>query len=140
VDLNWFNGTVEELYKFANTQPPGATTYKVKQGDTLQSIANQFGLSLSELVDANPQLIQPNMILKIPEAVIDTSISTGSGTTGTGSTSGGETVIERTYTVKAGDTLSGIALKFGTTYGLIAQLNGISTPYVIHPGQVLKIP
>jgi len=54
VDLDWFNGTVEELYQFAGSQPPGATTYKVKQGDTLQSIANQFGLTLSELVDANP--------------------------------------------------------------------------------------
>jgi GH25 family lysozyme M1 (1,4-beta-N-acetylmuramidase) len=144
VDLDWFNGTVEELYQFAGSQPPGATTYKVKQGDTLQSIANQFGLSLSELVDANPQLIQPNMVLKIPESVAGTTISTDTGTTGTGATGGtpggGTTVMEKTYTVKAGDTLSGIALKFGTTYGLIAQLNGIAPPYIIHPGQVLKIP
>ena len=152
VDLNWFNGTVEELYKFADTTQPGATTYSVKVGDTLQSIADQFGLSLAELVEANPQLIQANMVLKIPEA-IDVSTTTGSGTTGetsgggttgsgtTGGTSGGgTTTTEKTYTVKSGDTLSGIALKFGTTYGLIAQLNDISPPYVIHSGQVLKIP
>jgi GH25 family lysozyme M1 (1,4-beta-N-acetylmuramidase)/LysM repeat protein len=143
VDLNWFNGTVEELYQFAGAQPPGATTYKVKRGDTLQSIANQFGLSLSELVDANPQLIQPNMVLKIPEAV-DVSATTDNGTTDISSTEevsgGGTNVVEKTYTVKSGDTLSGIALKFGTTYGLIAQLNGIAPPYVIHPGQELKIP
>lgn len=138
VDLDWFNGTVEELYQFAGSQPPGATTYKVKQGDTLQSIADQFGLSLSELVGANPQLIQPNMILKIPEVGTETTTSTTSGTTTT--TGGGTTSTGKTYTVVSGDTLSGIALKFGTTYGLIAQLNGISPPYIIHPGQVLKIP
>jgi len=144
VDLDWFNGTVEELYQFVGSQPPGATTYKVKQGDTLLGIANQFGLSLPELVDANPQLIQPNMVLKIPESVVDTTVPTDTETTGTGTTGGipggGTTVMEKTYTVKAGDTLSGIALKFGTTYGLIAQLNGIAPPYIIHPGQVLKIP
>lgn len=44
-----------------------------------------------------------------------------------------------TYTVKGGDTLSGIAAKFGTTYQAIAAKNGISNPNVIHPGQVLKI-
>ena len=139
VDLDWFNGTVEELYQFAGSQPPGATTYKVKQGDTLQSIANQFGLTLSELVDANPQLIQPNMVLKIPEVVFDTAIPTNTGITDI-STTGEISTTERTYTVKPGDTLSGIALKFGTTYGLIAQLNSIAPPYIIHPGQVLKIP
>ncbi|MGG7176822.1 GH25 family lysozyme [Clostridium paraputrificum] len=43
------------------------------------------------------------------------------------------------YTVKPGDTLSGIATKFGTTYQKIAQLNGISNPNKIYVGQKLKI-
>jgi LysM repeat protein len=46
----------------------------------------------------------------------------------------------RTYTVKAGDTLSSIAARFGTTVKALQQLNGISDPSLIHPGQVLKIP
>lgn len=45
----------------------------------------------------------------------------------------------QTYTVKSGDTLSGIAAKYGTTYQEIAEDNGISNPNVIHPGQILKI-
>lgn len=44
-----------------------------------------------------------------------------------------------TYTVKSGDTLSGIAAKYGTTYQAIAAKNGISNPNLIYPGQVLKI-
>ncbi len=143
VDLNWFNGTVEELYQLAGSQLPSPTTYKVKQGDSLQSIADQFGLALVELAAANAQLIQPNMILSIPvptegeaRSVSTTTPAPGGGGTG----SGGTAPSQRTYTVKAGDTLSGIALKYGTTYGAIAQLNGIAPPYLIVPGQVLKIP
>lgn len=45
----------------------------------------------------------------------------------------------RTYTVKSGDTLSGIAAKFGTTYQAIAKANGISDPNRIYPGQVLVV-
>lgn len=44
-----------------------------------------------------------------------------------------------TYTVKPGDTLSGIAAKYGTTYQKIAADNGISNPNLIYPGQVLVI-
>lgn len=44
-----------------------------------------------------------------------------------------------TYTVKRGDTLSGIASKYGTTYQKIAKDNGIKNVNLIHAGQVLKI-
>ena len=44
-----------------------------------------------------------------------------------------------TYTVVKGDTLSGIASKYGTTYQKIAADNGIANPNLIFPGQVLKI-
>lgn len=44
-----------------------------------------------------------------------------------------------TYIVKSGDTLSGIASKFGTTYQELARINGISNPNLIYTGQVLKI-
>lgn len=44
-----------------------------------------------------------------------------------------------TYTVTKGDTLSGIAAKYGTTYQKIAKDNNIANPNVIFPGQTLKI-
>lgn len=50
---------------------------------------------------------------------------------------------ERTYTVQAGDTLSGIARKFygdAGKYPGLAAANGIKNPNLIHPGQVLTIP
>lgn len=43
------------------------------------------------------------------------------------------------YTVKRGDTLSGIASKYGTTYQRIAQINGITNPNRIYAGQRIRV-
>lgn len=45
----------------------------------------------------------------------------------------------RTYTVRPGDTLSGIAARYGTTYIELARKNGIANPNVIYPGQTIRI-
>ncbi|WP_143804085.1 LysM peptidoglycan-binding domain-containing protein, partial [Oenococcus oeni] len=39
----------------------------------------------------------------------------------------------------SGDTLSGIAAKYGTSYQALASLNGIGSPYIIIPGEKLKV-
>ena len=43
------------------------------------------------------------------------------------------------YTVKRGDTLSGIAKKYGTTYQNLAKLNGIKNPNLIYAGQKIRV-
>lgn len=43
------------------------------------------------------------------------------------------------YTVKRGDTLSGIASKYGTTYQHLAQINGIANPNKIRAGQRIRV-
>ena len=53
---------------------------------------------------------------------------------------GNATTDGTTYTVKAGDTLSAIAAKYGTTYQAIADYNGIKNPNLIFVGQKIKIP
>lgn len=44
------------------------------------------------------------------------------------------------YTVKSGDTLSGIASKYNTTYQKLAEYNNISNPSIIYIGQKIRIP
>lgn len=104
---------------------PTETTYVVKAGDTLSGIASRYGTTYQELARinniANPNLIHVGQVIKIP-------------TSGTNSTSN---VI--TYTVKKGDTLSGIASRYGTTYQKIAKDNGIANPNLIYAGKTLKI-
>jgi LysM repeat protein len=46
----------------------------------------------------------------------------------------------RTYKVRSGDTLSGIAGEFGTTWQVLAELNGIDDPGKLRVGQVLQLP
>lgn len=43
------------------------------------------------------------------------------------------------YTVRAGDNLSAIAARYGTTWQHIRDLNGLSNPNLIHPGQRLRV-
>lgn len=55
-------------------------------------------------------------------------------------TPSGGTTSEVIYTVVAGDTLSKIAAKYGTTYQKLAAYNGITNPNIIRVGQKIKIP
>lgn len=106
------------------------TVYTVKAGDTLSGIAAKYGTTYQALASyngiSNPNKISVGQKIKIP----------GAGSSGSTSTGGGDTV----YTVKAGDTLSGIAAKYGTTYQTLASYNGISNPNKISVGQKIKIP
>ena len=140
VDFDVFKGTLDELFALAGATAHVAKKYTVLSGDTLENIARNNNISLAELVSANPQLAMPGMILTIPTS---TGATTTTGTTATTGTTGTPPVAPPpsvTYTVKSGDTLSAIAVKFGTTVKAIADLNHIPDPNFISVGQVLTIP
>lgn len=66
----------------------------------------------------------------------DNKTSSGGSTSAAQNTANSEQV----YTVTSGDTLSGIARKYGTTYQKLASYNGIANPNLIYVGQKIKIP
>lgn len=98
--------------------------YIVRAGDTLSDIAARHGVSLSALERANPQILHPDLIH--PGQHIN--LPAGS------QASGGS------YTVKPGDTLSGIGAQHGVSWQSIASANHLSNPNLIYPGQQLTIP
>lgn len=98
------------------------STYYVQSGDTLSAIATKFGTTVSNLVSIN-HISNPNVIY------VGQKIYVGEATQGQ----------SNAYTVQAGDTLSGIAAKFGTTWQALAQKNGLANPNVIYVGQTLTI-
>ena len=113
-------------------------TYTVQAGDTLYGIARRSGISLNTLLSLNglsqSSVIHPGQTLKLSGASNATVASSASykSTESSASTSG-------TYTVKAGDTLYGIARRSGMNLNTLLSLNGLSQSSVIHPGQTLKL-
>lgn len=118
-------GAVQALVNRKLAKPASSgRTYTVQPGDTLSGIAAKLGVAQSQITgfhSGNPNLIYPGEVLAIGGAAAPIQ---SAGTT---------------YTVQSGDTLSGIAAKFGTTYQAIAAKNGIANPNLIYPGQVLHI-
>lgn len=110
-------------------------TYTVKAGDTLSAIASRYSTSSSTLASlnslSNPNLVYVGQVLKVSSNA-STSSSTSSSANSTVTTAA-------SYTVKAGDTLSAIAAKYGTTYQALASTNSISNPNDIYVGQVIKV-
>ncbi|MFT9273891.1 MAG: LysM domain-containing protein, partial [Liquorilactobacillus nagelii] len=80
---------------------------------------------------SNPNVIYVGQVLKLSA----NSTSTSSNKTSSSST----TAASGTYTVKSGDSLSGIASSHGTTVSSLASLNNISNTNLIYVGQVLKL-
>lgn len=56
----------------------------------------------------------------------------------TGGAAPAHPVASRVYTVRSGDTLSGIAARLGTSWQRLAQLNHLSNPNRIYPGQKIR--
>lgn len=116
-------GAVQQAGGVASGGRSGETGYIVRPGDTLSGIAQRRGISIEALIRANPQIRNPDLIRPGQHVTIP---------------AGGNRV--GSYTVQSGDTLSGIANRFGTSYHAIARANGISNPNLIYPGQTLSIP
>ncbi|HHK2087343.1 LysM peptidoglycan-binding domain-containing protein [Enterococcus faecalis] len=119
--LSWISKGDIELLPDAATVPdklPEAT-HVVQYGETLSSIAYQYGTNYQTLAAlnglTNPNLIYPGQILKVNGSVVS-----------------------NIYTVQYGDNLSSIAAKLGTTYQTLAALNGLANPNLIYPGQTLS--
>ena len=101
------------------------TTYIVQAGDTLSEIAQRFGTTYQHLADING-IANPNLIHVGQEIRIDGSEPTSNAS-------------EEYYTIQSGDTLSGIAECYGTTWQWLAEVNGIDNPNLIYPGKTIRV-
>jgi LysM repeat protein len=110
----------------------GLTTYLVAAGDTLGGIALRFGTDLATLVRLN-RLTDADH-LQVGEALIVPAKPTVRPPVPPAP------VTTVSYTVKAGDSLWGIAARAGTTVDALTAANHLAPNAVIVPGQVLLVP
>jgi LysM repeat protein len=99
-----------------------AGTYTVRRGDTPSDVARRHGTSVAALARMN-RMSDPNLIiagrrLRVPSRVGVSSV----------------------HVVRAGETLSAIAIRYGTSVDALARVNRISDPNLIVIGTRMKVP
>lgn len=109
----------------ASAPSPQPGVHIVRRGETLNSIAQLYGTTVDVISKANG-IVNPNYIW------VGQSLTIPGGAT---APSGGQT-----YVVQRGDTLSSIAVRFGTTAWAIAYANNLPSLNIIYVGQTLQIP
>lgn len=118
------NSTVNGL----DARGTGSITYTVQRGNTLSQIASSYDVTVEHIVEINdiqnPNLIYPGEKLRITEST---------------STTLNPVLQNNYYMVQLGDTLSGIAKRYGVTIQYLVNLNGIRNPNLIYPGQQIKV-
>lgn len=106
--------------------------HEVQKGETLYSISRKYGISVGELCSENnlstSAVIKTGQKLKIPTQNSSETKNTQK--------------VEKTdtYIVKKGDTLYGIAKRFGISVETLTILNKMSGSNTIKVGQVLTVP
>ena len=135
---DWANNIIEGWDKFDISN-------SLKAGDILVYTTGKYGHIV--IVNADLKCLEQNWnynkkvtvseIRKGYSCILRSRKAIDIGTDEEQATNGDKTAI--TYTVKAGDTLSEIAMKYGTTYQELARINNIANPNLIYAGQVIKI-
>ena len=108
----------------ASLAPGDPYTHTVQSGETLTAIALRYGVSVDEIIQANG-LANPNYLYVGEQLVIPRQ----------NPTTGGEL-----HTVKAGESLSMIARRYGVTVNDLVRLNNLVDANSIRAGQQLTIP
>ena len=114
----------------------GGVWYHVRWGDTLSGIAARYGLSLPAIRSLNPSFggyLLAGQYLRVRYGG-GSGAPTYTASVPTTSASGS------THGVQPGDTLSGIAARYGTTVGALLAANRLLDPNRIMVGTVLTIP
>lgn len=138
----WFAPVLALLLLILSITAVSALTYRVTWGDTLTNLASRFGTTITAILQANPQISNPNLIFVGQDLEIPTG-STPPGTPVPPPTTPPPVpppTGSQVYIVQPGDTLSAIARRFNTTVSAIAQASGIANFNLIYVGQRLTIP
>lgn len=108
---------------------PQETTYVIRTGDTLYSVARKYGVSYQSILQLNdiknPEKIYVGQKIRIPSASKD---------------SPSDNQNYRDHRVQKGETLFGIARESGISVTTLRSINRLPDTYVLKEGTILKVP
>ena len=113
----------------------GTSSYAVKSGDTLSGIARKYNTTVVNLKSLN-KLSSDTIYVGQKLAVSGTVKEEAKPSTGTPSSNTGSSTTQ--HTVKAGNTLSGLAKQYGTTVANLKSINNLKSD-IIYVGQKLTV-
>ncbi len=119
------------------TEVPTSTprVHVVRSGDTLSTIASQYGTTVAAILEANPGLTQYSMLSIGQEIALPFEGEAAAPSETAGS---GNTVV---YTIRGGDTLLGVALQYDLTVDDILAVNpGMTEGTMLRVGQEILVP
>lgn len=102
--------------------PPDVRAYVVRRGDTVQSVARRFGLTMLGLVSANPGL------QSLDRLEVGSTLYIPTGEPG---------LLLR---LKQGETIQDLAQRFGLSVVTVAKANGLDSPTDVRPGDLILLP
>ncbi|MCZ9883884.1 lytic transglycosylase domain-containing protein [Arthrobacter sp. B2a2-09] len=119
--------------------PATPATYTIVRGDTISGIAARYGLNTNTVLQLNGlsanTIIYPGQQIKLSGSGTAPSAPAPAPSPAPSPSSSSAA----SYTVKSGDTLSGIAARHGVALSDVFTWNGLNGGSIIYPGQKIKV-
>jgi len=116
---------------------PGA--YTVVAGDTMSAIASRHGVSTDAMLAANAMdrasVIYPGQTLVVPGAGMQPAASVSPV-----AAPAAPAAAAASHEIAAGDTMTGIASRYGISLDALLSANRMDRSSIIYPGQTVKVP
>ncbi len=116
---------------------PAAVTHTVISGDTVSALARRYGTTVAAIVAANG--LDSRALIRVGQVLTVSGGSTPAPAPAAPSASPAAPATA-SHTVAAGDTVSALAARYGTTVAAIVSANGLASRAFIRVGQVLTVP
>lgn len=128
--VNYVQATNRDNNRFVSGG--GATSHTIRSGDTLERIARRYGVTIDQLCALNN--ISRTTTLRIGRSLIVNPTSSASSETAANDSAGAQY-----HTIKSGDTLGGIAQRYGVSIRKLCSLNNVTTRTTLNVGKTLRV-
>jgi hypothetical protein len=130
------NGVVAVFRRIPATQVNNTNLANTLSGETWQTIANRTGVSVADLVAANPGMTQPRGKVFVPVSGNNVANTVSSRPANAPAVPSGMRVVK----ANKGETVQRIAERFKVNPTEVAKINGLLPNSVLHAGREIRLP